>query len=205
MIVIKAIAEEHHKVAGDLLAVHGISITDMVAAQELQARHQLSKQQQKHSCSISSIGDEKASLKVLSFRPPSSSMPAYGKATESCTSRTDCRIKMWRTKTANSGTSSLKLCSLPPTSDSFFENVLRCHLQVATRKAALEEFPPNMDPTKYGWQSDDQGIMVPRTVPDNRLCAPPEILKLIHYKCKASGCLTNVCSCSKQGCTIFCL
>tara|TARA_B110000881_G_scaffold209835_1_gene216554 strand:+ start:485 stop:655 length:171 start_codon:yes stop_codon:yes gene_type:complete len=35
MIVIKAIAEEHHKVAGDLLAVHGISITDMVAAQEL--------------------------------------------------------------------------------------------------------------------------------------------------------------------------
>ena len=121
------------------LSVHGISGADTVAALHGIGKTSSLKIATKHSCSISSIGhrgDEKAILK----------------STESSTAMTDCRIKMWRTKTASSGTSSFKLCSPPPTSDSFSENVLRCHLQVATWKAALEESPPNMDPTKEDWR-----------------------------------------------------
>jgi len=123
----------------------------------------------------------------------------YGKVSESCTSLTECRIKMWRFKTGKSGASSTKLCSLAPTNDAFIENINRCHLQVATWKTALEE-PPTMDPTSYGWNIDHQRILLPRTVPPDTLCAPADILKLIHCNCKTSGCLSAGCSC-----TVFCL
>jgi len=110
----------------------------------------------------------------------------YGKISESCTSLTECRIKMWRFKTGKSGASSTKLCSLAPTDDALIENINRCHLQIATWKTALEE-PPTMDPTSYGWNIDHQGILLPRTVPPDTLCAPANILKLIHCNCKTSG------------------
>ncbi len=60
---------------------------------------------------------------------------------------------MWRSKTGKSGASSLELCSIPPTTEAFTENVHRCHLQVAIWKAALLE-SPEMDSTKYGWELD---------------------------------------------------
>ena len=47
----------------------------------------------------------------------------YGKVAEPCTSMTECRVKMWRSKTGKSGASSVKLCSLPPTNDAFVENI----------------------------------------------------------------------------------
>ena len=80
----------------------------------------------------------------------------------------------------------------------------RCHLQVAIWKSALQESPPDMDPTKYGWELDHQGILMPRTVPPGTLSAPVEILQLIQCKCKTSGCQTAACTCAKIGCTMFC-
>jgi len=77
---------------------------------------------------------------------------ACGKITQSCTSMTECRVKMWHSKTGKSGASSAKLRSLPPTSNPFIENVHRGHLQVAVWKAALQDSPQNMDPTNYGWE-----------------------------------------------------
>ena len=111
---------------------------------------------------------------------------------------------MWHCKTGKSGASSVKLCSLPPTSDAFIENVHRGHLQVVVWKAALQELPPNMDPTKYGWKLDHERIPQPRTVPPGTLLAPPEILQLIRCSCQTSRCRTAACSCSKLRCTIFC-
>ena len=112
--------------------------------------------------------------------------------------------QMWRSKTGKSGASSLLLCSIPPTTEAFTENVHRCHLQVAIWKAALLE-SPEMDSTKYGWELDNIGILVPRTVPSYTLSAPPDILQLILCNGKASGCGTAACSCTKIGYTIFCL
>ena len=111
---------------------------------------------------------------------------------------------MWRSKTGKSGASSLKLCSIPPTTEAFTENVHRCHLQVAIWKAALHE-SPEMDSTKYGWELDHIGIMVNRTVPSGTLSAPPDILQLIHCNGNASGCRIAACSCTKIGYTILCL
>ena len=87
----------------------------------------------------------------------------------------------------------MKLYSIPPTTESFTENVHRCHLQVAIWKAALIESPPEMDATKYGWELDHLGVLVPRTVPSGTLSAPPDILQIIHCNGKASGCRTAAC------------
>jgi len=130
---------------------------------------------------------------------------AYGKIAESCSSMTECRGKIWRSKTGKSGASSVKLCCLPPTSEAFIEHVHRCHLQVAIWKAALLQSPPNMNPTEYGWELDHQGILLPRTLPSDTLSVPPGILQFIHCNCKTSACRTASCSCSKLGCTMFCL
>ena len=96
---------------------------------------------------------------------------------------------MWRSETGMSGASPVKLCSIPPTT----ENVHICHLQMAIWKAALLESLREMDSTKYDWELDHLGNLVPRTVPSDTLSAPPDILQLIHCNCKASGCRTAAC------------
>ena len=101
-------------------------------------------------------------------------------------------------KTGKSGPSSLKLCSIPPTTEAFTENVNRCHLKVAIWKAALIESPREMDSTKYGWELDHLDNMVPRTVPSGTLSAPPDILQLIHCNCKASGYRTAACIAARK-------
>ena len=55
------------------------------------------------------------------------------------------------------------------------------------------------------WELDHLGGLVPRTVPSGTLSAPPDILQLILCNYKASGCRTAARSCTKIGCTIFCL
>ena len=128
---------------------------------------------------------------------------AYGASVKSCTSMTECRVKLWGLKT---GITSSKLCySLPPTDAAFLQHVLRVHLQVAIRKSALHESPPDIDPTKYGWDKDHQGNLIPRTVAPGTLDAPPEILHLIRCQCKTSECRTAACNCANIGCTVFCL
>jgi len=62
-----------------------------------------------------------------------------------------------------------------------------------------------MDPTSHGWELEHHDIQLPRKVPTGTLTAPADILKLIHNNCKTSRCLTTGCSCSKVGCTVFCL
>ena len=91
------------------------------------------------------------------------------------------------------------LCTLPQTNVTFIQNVHRCYLQVAVWKAALLESSPKMDLTKYGWDLDRQGILLPQTVPPKTLSVSLDILNLIHCSCKTSGCQTTSCTCSKLG------
>ena len=93
----------------------------------------------KGTCLLSYLGDAKASLEKVLEQATNFICNAYGKITESCTSMTECRIKMWHFKTGKSGGWGVKLCTIPQTNAAFIENVNRCHLQVATWKAALEE------------------------------------------------------------------
>jgi len=98
-----------------------------------------------------------------------------------------------KNKKSGASASSLKLCSLTPTSDVFIKNVHKGQMQVAVWKVAIQESLPNMDPTRYGWELDHECIVQPWTVSSGRLSAPPEIVQLIW------------CSCCKIACTIFCV
>ena len=159
----------------------------------------------KGNCSLTSIGDVSASMDTVLAQATKFICATYGKVVEACTSMTECRLTTWKFKTGKSGTSSPKINSLPPTKEAFLENVRRCHLQVAIWKSALRDSPPQMDPCEYGWELDQHGVPIPRTVPAGTNLAPPFILKLIRCNCKTSSCQTASCSCSRIGCTIFCL
>ena len=57
-------------------------------------------------------------------------------------------------KTGKSGSSSPKLCTLPPTNEAFSENVKRCQLQVAIWKSEIDGSPPTIVPCDYGWTTN---------------------------------------------------
>jgi hypothetical protein len=200
-----ATATAHSDIADDLLTIYGISGADTVASFHGVAKATVIKILKKGTLSLSTVDDVKADMKLVQAQATKFICAAYGKVAGPCTSMTECRVKMWRSKTGKSGASSVKLCSLPPTNDAFVENINRCRLQVAAWKAALLESPPTMDPTGHGWELDHQRILLPQTVPTSTLSTPADILKLIHCNSKTSGCLTAACSCLKIGCTLFCL
>ena len=78
-------------------------------------------------------------------------------------------------------------------------------MQVAIWKSALQDCPPGLDPTEYGWEIDHQGTLIPRIAQQGTLFAPPYILRLIRCQCKTSECRTAACNCANNGCTMFCL
>ena len=93
-------------------------------------------------CHYTSIGDITAPMNSVVLQATMFICAAYGKVVETYASMTECRVKLWELKTGKSRASSPKLCSLPPTSEAFQENVYRYHLQVAIWKVALMESPP---------------------------------------------------------------
>ena len=174
--------ESHSDIVDDLLAIHGLSGAGAGAAASLHdiGKATVVKVAEKGCFPLFCIGDVHAEIKSVEAQATKFMCTAYGKVAESCNSMTECRVKMWRSKTGKSGASSVKLCSIPPTTEAFTENVHICHLQVAIWKAARLESPPEMDSTKYGWELDHLGNLVPRTVPSGTLSAPPDVLQLIH-------------------------
>ena len=159
VIYIRATVESHSDIADDLLAIHGLSGTGAVASLHGIGKATVVKVVKKGCFPLFCIGDVHAEIKYVEAQATKCMYTAYGKEAESCNSMTECRVKMWRSKTGKSGASSVKLCSIPPTTEAFTDNVHICHLQVAVWKAALLESPPDMDSTKYGWGLDHLGIL----------------------------------------------
>ena len=108
----------------------------------------------------------------------------------------EARIKIWRKKT-DIGTA-LKLCSLPPTTEAFTENVKRAHLQAAHWKASIEGIVPPIDALTHGWEHDGS-YLKPTTVLEGTLSASVAVLEMMRCGC-ASGCKGGHCKCS----AVFC-
>ncbi|KAL8566826.1 hypothetical protein ACOMHN_052224 [Nucella lapillus] len=114
--------------------------------------------------------------------------------------------QQWAKKTSKCA-GAPKLCSLPPTTEAFVENMKRAHFQVAQWYAALESDPP-LGPLDYGWEADDvnrslSAIPVPAGVSP----APEYVLRLIRCGCESdTACKTGNCRCMGRQlpCTIFC-
>ena len=108
---------------------------------------------------------------------------------------TECCQQQWARKIGKT-TVAPKLCSLPPTTEAFEQNVRRAHHQVALWYSALTGNPPALDAVEYGWETDDTNkCLIPRNMADGVSYAPEDILKLVRCgssserPCKGGNCL----------------
>ena len=119
----------------------------------------------------------------------------------------ECRQWLWVKKTAKS-MGAPKLCSLPPTTEAFVENIKRAHFQAAHWYAALESNPPSLNPCDYGWESDTRNKTLSAVpISADVLLAPDYVLRLIRCGCEsANPCKSGNCRCTGQqiSCSIFC-
>ena len=169
---INAAAEEHSSIVPDLLAAHGLTGCDTVASYfgvGSVLRH--------GQCSLNLLGN--------TGRPPFSEvvdqaihfmLVCYGQ--QRCHSMKQARQQMWFSKVRRSKASAPKLCSLPPTSEAFEQNVARAHLQVAIWVHALDPNPPVLDPTSYNWsQEEGSTALSSTTAPPRHLVSPNWVAK----------------------------
>ena len=117
----KTYRPQHHIITKDLLSIHGIAGADTVAS--LHGMATVSKIAMKGDLSLSSIGDITAPMNSVILQATKFICVAYCQLVETCTSMTVGHYLQ-------------NLCSLPPSNEAFQENVCRCQLQVAIRKAA---------------------------------------------------------------------
>ena len=115
---------------------------------------------------------------------------------------------MWFSKARRLNVSALQLCSLPPTSEAFKENVARAQLQTPIWLHALDSDPPVLDSTSYRWSLEEGTTeLSPTTVPTDTSLAPTGLLTLIRCSCQGEmPCSTKKCSYNSTGmaCTQLC-
>ena len=95
--------------------------------------------------------------------------------------------------------------TLPPTDEALAQHSLRCHLQVMTWKATLNEKAPTVDISEFGWLKKD---CILHPVTGVQQVAPVDLLKTVACSCKFSKrcCSTDTCSCKSSGmsCITYC-
>uniref|UniRef100_A0A1Y1MNM3 Tesmin/TSO1-like CXC domain-containing protein n=1 Tax=Photinus pyralis TaxID=7054 RepID=A0A1Y1MNM3_PHOPY len=121
---------------------------------------------------------------------------------------TAARLSVWAKKVGHAQLKAPSFASLPPTTESFCENVKRAHLQMYFWMSAQNLVLPKIDVTQYGREKDDENkILNPISVPKNTKLAPDFILELAKCSCKANDpCSSNRCGCLSNGvsCSLMC-
>lgn len=204
VIDIGASVSKHEHIISDVLSAHALSGCDTTASCFGIGKGKVLKAlNDGHSLSL--LGDPSAELSEVIQQASQFMTACYGQA--KCSSTTEARLRVWASKMGKCSQMP-KLCSLPPTDESFQENVKRAQLQTCVWKCALEHNPPAMDPSEYGYFKDvDSKCLLPTTIPDNVALAPAEIMKLIKCSCESNlPCRGNRCGCTnaKLACTMFC-
>ena len=206
VIDIKATVSKIGELCLELLPAHALSGCDQTAMHHGIGKMRVWKAVKNDKCSLSMLGDLTADMDALVSQATKFMSNCYG--VNKVDSMTDARVKVWISKTGKKTVSKMpKICSLPSTSESFRENVKRAHLQCAIWKRALQE-PPNVDPTGYGWERDEEKkSFEPVTLPSTKKPAPDYIMRVVCCSC-ASGkpCNTRACGCvsANLGCTMYC-
>ena len=133
----------------ELLPAHALSGCDTVPMCHGIGKTKMLEAVKADKCNLSLLGDVNANMQDITKQATAFMCRCYH--VTNATTMTEARIKVWTTRTGRKVASNIpKLCSLPPTSEVFEENVKRAHLQCAIWRRALQE-PPNLDPTDYGW------------------------------------------------------
>jgi len=103
------------------------------------------------------------------------------------------RSAMFGRKLSSKSKIMLKLCTLPPTDESFTLHVQRAHFQTAVWKAANLPNPPDLDPVLYGWQVNGNKLDPVKMME----IAPKEVMNFVSCGCK-TGCATLACTCKNM-------
>ena len=103
------------------------------------------------------------------------------------------RLKVWASRTGRASATPPKLCSLPPTTEAFVENVKRAHYQAIVWRSHEESNPPKLNRELFGWTKDEKRkTLRPTYLPHNTELAPKYIMRLIKCGCKsATPCSTR--------------
>ena len=124
----------HASIVPELLALHALTGADTSAATFGIGKIKALKVARTARLPLHAIGDTKADEAIVLKQATSFILACYGKDFSGCASMSKARIKMWRKKTGIGA--ALKLCTLPPITEAFTENVKRAHLQAAHWKAS---------------------------------------------------------------------
>ena len=93
------------------------------------------------------------------------------------------RYHIWAKRTSSKKiTKTLRLKSLPPTSESLAENIKSAHIQTYIWKAAMKQYPPCLDPTDFGWYEVTKSLS-PVTTPTNTATVPTKVFQMIRCGC----------------------
>lgn len=124
------------------------------------------------------------------------------------TDMTHARISFWDRKVGQGQLRSTSFSALPPTTESFEENVKRAHIQTVLWLTTHHGSLPNIDPTLFGWMKNDENKrLVPVASPKDTCIAPNYIIAMTKCSCKTDEpCSSGRCSCRENGiaCSIMC-
>ncbi|KAG0723713.1 hypothetical protein GWK47_042084 [Chionoecetes opilio] len=197
--------EKHIDIIPEILAAHALSGCDTVACCFGIGKSTVLKVVR--SGLLSLLGQSDAPLPSVIQQATKFMTACYGQNNSDTMS--NARLSAWAAKTDKGYTSTPKLCSLPPTSETFEENVKRAHHQASIWRAVKDADPPELDVEKYGWKKDETNrSLVPTTVPDTVSLAPDAVLRLIRCGCESdTPCRSSRCGCRSAdlSCTMFCV
>ena len=150
--------------------------------------------------SLNVLGAPEHSMESVIQQATSFISACYGQT--NCSTMSETRLKVWLSKTGK-GSSTPKLCALPPTTEAFKEN-----FKIAHHQALVWQSLEAHDSTEYGWVKDDQNkSLQPVTLPGEVELVPEMVLHLIKYGCHSTTpCSSRACSCNSANmkCTIVC-
>ena len=196
--------EQHRDIVPNLLAAHALSGCDTVAQFHGIGKATILKKL-KAGFALKAVGIVEANIEDVLRESTLIISSCYQ---HQCNQMTEARIKAWSTKTGKARKTAPTLASLPPTTESFTENVKRAHLQAIHWNSVLSADPPSLDPTVYGWERDEKTkSLSPVGIPPHKSAAPKEVLDMIKCSCRSQlPCTTNRCKCSAANlpCTILC-
>ncbi len=194
---------KHKEIVPNILAAHAVSGCDTVAQYYGIGKATVLKKLQA-GITLSNVGQIDSDMKEVFQEATLLISSCYGYPSKCMT---EARIKAWSSKTGRAKTCAPSLASIPPTSQSFHENVKRAHFQ-AMQWYSANTSAPEVDPIHFGWLRDEKNkTLVPIGLPSNSSAAPPQVLEMIKCSCRSGQpCVSNRCSCSSANlaCTMIC-
>ena len=185
-------ATAHSGIADDLLAIYVFSGSYTVTSLHGVGKAIVSKITKKGTLSLSKVGDVKADMKSVQAQATKFICAACGKVAEPCTSMTECRVKMWRSKTGKSGVPS---CNSAP----FHQQMMRSS-KTSTDVTCKSQHRKQHFLNHHRQRTEQvmAGTSTTRASCYHEQCQQAHYLHLLtHCNCKTSGWLTATCICAK--------